>query len=94
MNDRLRSALASAAYADASSRLLPPAPNQLTMDEWVELRAASVVLQTQGGHSMANVYAFLADTAGYPQELGPPPEDLRMRLLFAYVFISETGGDL
>jgi hypothetical protein len=92
MNERLRNALTDAAYAQASARLRPEAPLPTT-DEWVEPRAASAVLQTQGGHFMANVYTFLSDTSTYPEALGPPPEDLRQRLLFAYVFILETGGD-
>lgn len=92
LNARLGDALTEAAYADASARLTSP-PRPLTSDEWVELRAASAVLQAQGGHPMRAVYAYLVDMASYPSALGPPPADIRERLLFAYNFISETGGD-
>lgn len=80
------------ASLNASVRGEPP-PVPATVEEWVRLRAGSAWVQTYGGHPLENVSAFLLSTDGFPEALGPPPPDLQSRLLFAYTFLTATGGD-
>jgi hypothetical protein len=80
------------ACMSASIRGEPP-PVPATLEEWVRLRAGSALVQTHGGHPLEHVWAFLRDTGGLPESLGPPPPDLQARLLFAYAFLAANGGD-
>lgn len=92
MNDAIRQKLVDAAYMSVAPALALDGMRRITTEEWLELRAASAVFQTQNGHSLANVYAFITDTGEYPEWLGVPPPDLRERLLFAYSFILAGGA--
>lgn len=53
--------------------------------DWVDVVAASAVLQTIHGDTPSNIHAFLSGgPLRHEAEIGPPPEDLKHRLFFSY----------